>query len=504
MRLLVTPFRLILAAPEKVDFPLDQPFSRPIAYAYAYALRITHELRFVMPRTSRLGVSGMEKLWQGVLQRRTAWVAVLLLLISALCVIGSLSWPSHPASLHSGISPKLDAMGRHSGSVEEANLDEVQPRRAVVLIRDLGGYLVDCACSGEEVGGLSRIPSVIPRTISRSYLFTGDLFSEAKDRSLTGDALELFKNQMVLSATGHIQALRELGRVWWIPSPEEMTFLRSAGFPVHLTDSFRLDSHEGRFEGIPYSFSDSTIRLWHIPIPLVGESLRRARAVSVVALWCAPEVTDFPRYSKQLGQAFRLSALSPRAMNDLRELLLELDGAPAVGTWGVRITGSLPVDSRIAGVVDGLLVAGAHAIPNQARLSEVLDRKKFSEQWESCSTCHASAFENWTRSRHFLAYDTLLGTGRFRDVRCLSCHVQEFDVTEGRARVAYRHAGVTCMSCHSRMNDHAGRSGVCTTCHTEITDPKGNYRAHVNGHCGGAIDSGGQPCARTSGTREGK
>jgi hypothetical protein len=74
----------------------------------------------------------------------------------------------------------------------------------------------------------------------------------------------------------------------------------------------------------------------------------------------------------------------------------------------------------------------------------------------ACEKCHSE--ENWRKSQTFDHAKTKFPlTGAHRDVACVSCHAGE----------KYKGAGLTCISCHSIQDKHAGRYGQkCETCHT--------------------------------------
>jgi hypothetical protein len=66
----------------------------------------------------------------------------------------------------------------------------------------------------------------------------------------------------------------------------------------------------------------------------------------------------------------------------------------------------------------------------------------------SCRTCHAQAFEMWSKSPHAHATDSLTPEQR-KSPMCLSCHSRD----EQRSSPADPVAGVSCETCHG-----AGRS----------------------------------------------
>src|SRR5690606_40671111 len=61
-------------------------------------------------------------------------------------------------------------------------------------------------------------------------------------------------------------------------------------------------------------------------------------------------------------------------------------------------------------------------------------RGSLTSAWQSCGTCHTRQFEAWATSRHVNAYATLASVGAENDPKCIGCHVETFETTNGSRR----------------------------------------------------------------------
>jgi hypothetical protein len=109
---------------------------------------------------------------------------------------------------------------------------------------------------------------------------------------------------------------------------------------------------------------------------------------------------------------------------------------------------------------------------------------------ESCETCHRQAYDQWKKSKHKTAFETLENARRDQDPDCVSCHVVGFSDKGGfvSKQTSPQFAGVQCENCHGPRKDHVahpqpisntGKSKTphdpnltgCLTCHVPNHSP---------------------------------
>lgn len=106
---------------------------------------------------------------------------------------------------------------------------------------------------------------------------------------------------------------------------------------------------------------------------------------------------------------------------------------------------------------------------------------------QACAPCHSSIVEEWRKTPHARAYQTLLEErrGTFQN-SCIPCHVTGFNQQGGfiDQRTTPRLVGVGCESCHGPAAGHLAQPqnpygkvtlGTCTSCHNSETDKDFNY-----------------------------
>ena len=111
---------------------------------------------------------------------------------------------------------------------------------------------------------------------------------------------------------------------------------------------------------------------------------------------------------------------------------------------------------------------------------------------EVCSRCHISEYQQWERSPHAKAWESLTASKQETNNECVSCHVVGFQKAGGfqNATVTPKMSDVQCESCHGMGTKHDSfaatpakvASEVCETCHTKDTSPSfsfDTYKLHV-------------------------
>jgi hypothetical protein len=102
----------------------------------------------------------------------------------------------------------------------------------------------------------------------------------------------------------------------------------------------------------------------------------------------------------------------------------------------------------------------------------------------SCLSCHQPQHENWKKTGHARAYQTLVREKRESDHTCLPCHTTGFGEVSGFADVL---ENVQCESCHGPRRGHVenGQKGSpvsekqCLLCHIPAKSPNFDHAAYL-------------------------
>jgi hypothetical protein len=103
---------------------------------------------------------------------------------------------------------------------------------------------------------------------------------------------------------------------------------------------------------------------------------------------------------------------------------------------------------------------------------------------QSCLSCHQPQQENWKKTGHARAFQTLVREKRETDHTCLPCHTTGFGEVSGFADVL---ENVQCESCHGPRRGHPedGKKGPavsekpCLVCHNPAKSPNFDYRPYL-------------------------
>lgn len=118
---------------------------------------------------------------------------------------------------------------------------------------------------------------------------------------------------------------------------------------------------------------------------------------------------------------------------------------------------------------------------NETPLPEVF------EPVSSCEPCHAAIVQEFRKSRHARAWESVVKAGRAEDRECWFCHTTGAGRPDGFRGIKETPelAGLTCQSCHLLTHDHAARGikggkdyamdeKTCRQCHTNVISPDFN------------------------------
>jgi hypothetical protein len=108
----------------------------------------------------------------------------------------------------------------------------------------------------------------------------------------------------------------------------------------------------------------------------------------------------------------------------------------------------------------------------------------------SCKRCHEANYQNWLKTKHAMATQTIGTSPKYAQEECLICHstgygkIGEYATVE---EVPPYLRGVQCESCHGEGKGHPGKGGIerkvtlgiCRNCHTKDQSPAFNYLAYL-------------------------
>ena len=115
---------------------------------------------------------------------------------------------------------------------------------------------------------------------------------------------------------------------------------------------------------------------------------------------------------------------------------------------------------------------------------------------KACGDCHEKFYNNWRKSRHGRAFQTLVNKKQENNINCLPCHVTGVKPDNGVMALSLpaNLRNVGCESCHGPGKIHANDPDkkiflsrpareTCITCHNDEHDNFFNYETDVTRHC---------------------
>jgi 5-methylcytosine-specific restriction endonuclease McrA len=108
---------------------------------------------------------------------------------------------------------------------------------------------------------------------------------------------------------------------------------------------------------------------------------------------------------------------------------------------------------------------------------------------KNCRSCHTRIYDQYAKTKHAHAYDTLVKEEHQADPDCVSCHVVGLNSTKGFVfQNTPSLAQVGCESCHGAGRQHARNpkqirlpkvtEEKCITCHTPSNSPTFNFQLY--------------------------
>ncbi len=410
---------------------------------------------------------------------------------------------------------------RHPATARPTTLD-------VFFTADVNGRLVPCGCFSGQLGGLTRIASMIGlgKDAATLKVDVGDAIRGSADyevieyRTLQQAFAKL--GYEVLNV-GHREAqlpaatLRELKRTSPVPMLSANLIDRASGAP--LFDPYRIVTR-GRWRialvgvldarGLPDAMDDG-LMVENIDITL-GRLLPelRGKADCLVLLAFADEAA----LSALARQFYELDVIlggkvkqpSQQLIRENRSVILATTNqSRALGTLKLRIdqpgkitalagevvlvSDQIPQNAEIAALATAYrdeVRRTKLAIDDPATLQQdMVPGVKTAASYlgsESCAACHSTATHAWLGSGHARAWEALVATKADADPSCIGCHSVGFGTPSGyrRAFAGAKLTGVGCESCHGPGSQHVAQrslggevtahfrplgAGDCVKCH---------------------------------------
>jgi len=354
--------------------------------------------------------------------------------------------------------------------------DKPQTAAEVTVIISGGakGHLSPCRCTKPMSGGLKRLATIV-RTM------------KAKGNAIwidTGDIIDVPGRQSQMKAETYGELLGSLG--------------------VDAIAYTSRDAQQG--VGLLYAASSLSKKKWLTPIsdptmPTISEATVGGLTVSATnnqALQIVGEKStdvlmfDGPRtaaeglrephemvvYSSEGIPTVSGSKVSPGS--NLRGVVMAtFRGKKFVAAKVISLEPSVKDDAQADKIYQNYL-----SRVTQERLIDTVS-KNTSEDFAgslNCKSCHGKVYQQYAKTKHAHAYESLVKEGHQADPDCVSCHVVGLESSKGFFYEKTKYlAQVGCESCHGAGREHARNprsvhlpkvnEKQCVTCHTPSNSP---------------------------------
>jgi 2',3'-cyclic-nucleotide 2'-phosphodiesterase (5'-nucleotidase family) len=203
------------------------------------------------------------------------------------------------------------------------------------------------------------------------------------------------------------------------------------------------------------------------PLPAAGSTTGAATAASGErGQWLSR--TQLERIAESSPEVRVTGAVIPLTLRDHR-------ASPDIAAALDELHRTMNAERRAASIAEAERLAELRPLPGQDR--HLGDRR--------CARCHQSIHDDWQRTAHAHAFDTLVKSHREHDPECLPCHVTGFETAGGFLGGApYQDMReVQCESCHGMgtLHDMMGALdpdpglAACRRCHTPEMSPEFDF-----------------------------
>lgn len=150
---------------------------------------------------------------------------------------------------------------------------------------------------------------------------------------------------------------------------------------------------------------------------------------------------------------------------------------------------SVPVTQKAAKIYQRYLNASDALVDS---LSKVVNqsKKKYKAAPSSvqCGNCHFDEYDQWSRTPHAFAWETIAEDGRTKDISCITCHTTLYGKKGGfvDTKVTPDLVNVGCVSCHTDFEGHPAKKktmqkvseSTCIACHDKPNSPDFNFATY--------------------------
>lgn len=170
------------------------------------------------------------------------------------------------------------------------------------------------------------------------------------------------------------------------------------------------------------------------------------------------------------------------------DVLASKDGVQAYENKVIKLE-SVPVTQEAAKIYQEYLNASDALVDS---LSKVVHKsaKNYVTAPSSakCGSCHFDEYDQWSRTPHAFAWETIAKEGRTKDVSCISCHTTLYRKNGGFVdmEITPELVNVGCVSCHRDYEGHPVqkksmepvKEATCKECHDKPNSPDFNFQTY--------------------------
>ena len=351
----------------------------------------------------------------------------------------------------------------------------------ILYTSNINAVLEDCGCGGEKLGGLARLKTVIDQYRSdydNVYLIdTGDSFSSfyyPEKNHFLQQIMKEFKYDFIMKADQEFNSGNRF---------EEYYFNNKEVFNYYIPENaFEFIQDSLIPENVNYShISDSPFLVFHGDSAQFRKEQDRFKAKQFVFLSHSQEIVD-----TNLNQFRLLQSGMDTEFIGVAKFEKNADSYQFISNQFIRLEESISEDPEIKYQVDSFF---AH-IEDKQKIEST--KKKFLYlSAKYCKSCHEPEYNDWLKTNHAHAFETLKNENKAFDLSCIKCH------TTGNETGGYKSfiqtadlINVQCESCHQNLpTDHNKASQrlvrtavgeeTCVTCHTPRNSPKFDYNTYL-------------------------
>lgn len=398
-----------------------------------------------------------------------------------------------------------------------------QPQIVLLVTGGGNGLLEVCNCSGPMPGGLSRRSGL---AISYRAAFPNVVMIDAGDAFWrSGDHPA---NEFVLHGLGQIgyDALT-LGDQEWMAADQRTHALFAPGKLEYLSTTVSEAPAAGRaplpvtrvvkrdFGAAKLAILSDLRPQWNLlwspeqlkklnfapPNELPGLVDQLHKEGYVVAVICHGDAAALKETADSCAADFFIHGHKSKAETSL----LSISGRPVLNARGSEFVGALGIWTKPQGglanleyrleTVDKPFPIDDRVLQTYKEYTKVAMQQALAAnprpglEYASsaqCGHCHKAIYENWKKTQHSHAYQTLVDVKRTADPACISCHTSGFGTQKGFVTIEKTPglANVNCQDCHPvDFTSHARKPAklppvteeTCRKCHTDVTSPKFSY-----------------------------